>query len=342
MVALGRLLALGPDLLWHLSHREALPLTGRYRGFLAPLVLIAAGLLILLVNLEYIQSDSLLRLFDLWPLILILVGIELVANRTLPLRAAAATAAAATALAVIGAVVYVALAPPLPASGQGRRDYSGPIRGISQATLEVDLGAINLDLQGAPLGDDVYQAHFEFPAGQMPWALVELPPGQPPGQPPPARLEPSTGTVRIGESRSGFNWFGVGGRRRATIKINDSIPWAIRLHTGASRQTADLATVQVSRIEVDGGASHVELTLGRPSGTVPITVNGGATNVVIHRPAGTAARVRVSGGASTLDADGTRYVGQDDLAWESGYGAGSDRYDIRVDGGASNVSVDTR
>jgi hypothetical protein len=323
VVALGCVLAAGRDRPRRLPDSEALPLTGRYRGFLAPLILIAGGVLVLLANLDYIKWESLLRLLDLWPVVLILVGIQIIASRMLPASVAAATGTAAVALALIGAILYVALAPPLPPGTP--RDFSDKTQGLRQATLEIDLGSVRLDVRGAPLDSDLYQAHFDFPLGEGPRA----------------NLDRSAATVRIESGDHHFGWLGFGGRRHATIKLNDSVAWAIRVNSGASHQVLELSQVQVTRVDVDGGASHLELTLGKPSGEVPITINGGASHVVIRRPPGTAVRIRVSGGASSLSADGSQLSGHDELTWDSGYAGASDRYDIKIDGGASHVTLDT-
>jgi hypothetical protein len=323
VVALGCVLAAGRDRPRRLPHLEAVPLTGRYRGFFAPLILIAGGVLVLLANLDYIKWDSLLRLLDLWPVVLILVGIQIIAGRTLPASVAAATGTAAVALALIGAILYVALAPPLPPGTQ--RDFSDKAQGLSKATLELDLGSVRLDVRGAQLGTDLYQAHFDFPQGEVPRSS----------------LDRSAATVHVESGDYHFGWFGFGGRRQATIKLNESIAWAIRVNSGASHQVLELSRVQVTRVDVDGGASHLELTLGKPSGEVPITINGGASHVVIHRPPGTPVRIRVSGGASSLSADGTQLAGHDELGWDSGYAGASDRYDIKIEGGASHVTLDT-
>jgi hypothetical protein len=113
------------------------------------------------------------------------------------------------------------------------------------------------------------------------------------------------------------------------------------VNSGSSHQVLELSRVQVTRVDIDGGASHLELTLGRPSSQVPITINGGASHVVIHRPQGTPVRIRVAGGASSLSADGTQLAGHDELRWDSGYAGASERYDIKIEGGASHVTLDT-
>jgi hypothetical protein len=63
--------------------------------------------------------------------------------------------------------------------------------------------------------------------------------------------------------------------------------------------------------------------------------------VNIHRPAGTATSVAVSGGAVSLDADGrqTHAIGR--ANWDSpNFSSATDGYRIEINGGACTVTVD--
>jgi hypothetical protein len=95
---------------------------------------------------------------------------------------------------------------------------------------------------------------------------------------------------------------------------------------------------------VSGGASRVELTLPQPSGTVPVRVLGGASNVAIHRPEGVAAHVRVGSGSTHLAFDDQRFgaVGGEVSLQSPDYEGASDRYEITITGGASSLTIDTR
>ena len=99
--------------------------------------------------------------------------------------------------------------------------------------------------------------------------------------------------------------------------------------------------MKVSAIAVNTGASSEDMTLGQPNGIVPVEINGGALTVHIHRPSGTEASVRVSGGADSLTADGHSQHGIGDLMYDSSGFGGSDGYRITVNGGACTVTLDT-
>jgi hypothetical protein len=67
----GRLADTPPDA----PLRPNLQMRRHYRSFFWPVVLIVIGAIALLVDLNVISADRLYRLADLWPLILVVIGL---------------------------------------------------------------------------------------------------------------------------------------------------------------------------------------------------------------------------------------------------------------------------
>jgi len=133
-------------------------------------------------------------------------------------------------------------------------------------------------------------------------------------------------------------------RPAAEIALNARVPWDVEIRGGASRLVADLRGGRLGSFSLDGGASHLEVVLPAPSGTVAVVILGGASNVAIHRPEGVAARLRVGGGVTLLKFDDRRIGaagGKLDLQ-SRGYDGATDRYDVAVTGGANNATLDER
>src|SRR4030081_1302522 len=84
---------------------------GRYRSLLWPAMLILAGVFALLVNTGRIPVDRLYQLFDLWPLILIVIGLELIIRRSVRGPAGDVAAVLVVVIALGGAIVYLVAAP---------------------------------------------------------------------------------------------------------------------------------------------------------------------------------------------------------------------------------------
>lgn len=292
----------------------------RNRNLIAPAVLIAVGVLALLVNLGAIPTDRLYRLADLWPLLLVVLGLVLLINRArFPPNVEMTAAAVVVLLAVVGAAAYVAVGPAIPTSTQ-HMTASAPVESLKEATLEFDVGATTLHVQGSTsMVQDLFQAQITYSGPQ-----------------PSVDLDRSTGRVVVRQNSQ----FGYFGRQSLQIdmQINVAVRWAFVVNSGASMGTYDVPNVDLASIVINTGASTENITLPNPSGTVPVRINGGALTVHLHRPGGSAASVRVSGGAVSLTFDGStaRAVG----SVSAGTASAPDRFDVSVNGGACTVTMD--
>ncbi len=296
----------------------------RNRGLFWPAVLILIGVVALLVNAGAISSDRLYRLADLWPLILVVIGLELITRRALQGATGDLAAALIVLVAAGGAVAYVAVGPAIP-GGTQTLDTSATVGNLKQATLHVDVGAATMTVVGSSaLGADLYHAHIESS-----------------GPKPDVSLNRSTGDLQISQN----NAFGFFGSRRFVLdmQISSAVSWNISVNTGAASDTFKLSAVKVGSIELNTGASREDITLGTPTGIVPIMVDGGALTVHLHRASRTEASVQVSGGAVSLNADGRQYHGIGNESWQSnGYDGAADAYRVEVNGGACTVTMDTK
>jgi hypothetical protein len=295
----------------------------RYRGYFWPAVLILVGVFALLINARVIPVERLDRLVDLWPLILVVIGLEILVRRAVQGPVAELAAVLIVLLAIGGAAAYVALGPAIPVGVQ-TVDTSGKLVSLDHASVHVDAGAANITMQGSgSIGDDLFRAHIEYA-----------------GNRPDVSLDEANGDLQISQSNaSGF--FFRSHHFVLNLQLNSSVPWKIAVDSGASTDNFQLSHLHVVSIELNAGASHEDITLGAPSGTVPITVDGGAVTVNVHRPKGVAVSVAVSGGASNLTLDGKHSHAIGNLtAQTSNYDSASDRYQIQVNGGASTVTVD--
>jgi class 3 adenylate cyclase len=159
------------------------------------------------------------------------------------------------------------------------------------------------------------------------------------GSPPRVRERGGVITVEYGPRFRPTDW----SRQAADIRLNPSVGWRIEATRGITGLRADLSAARLLGMEVEHAAADAELTLGRPRGPVQLWFRGGARELAIHRPAGTAARLAVTGGSSGLTFDEQTYkavAGQ--ATWQtSGFDEATDRYDLTFARGVRNLVVDT-
>ena len=300
----------------------------RNRGLILPLILIGIGVVVLLANTGVLSQQAVGRLGDLWPLLLVILGLQLILNHTLPRRQATLIGLAVMAVIVIAAVAYATLAAATSVGAQ-KVDASAQSGGLTAATLDLNYSAATVDVNAADLGDRLYQVHVDYPAGE---------------NPPTISLDHENGRLEIHESSSfsPFHLFGSN-RRHIVLALTDRIPWTIQVGGGATNLSLDFRHLQLTKVEVSGGANRMDAQLPAAKGTVMLQVSGGASNLTLRAPTETQWRIGVSGGANAVTINGsTRGAFGGDFERQSpGYGTATNRYDIQISGGASHLDFRT-
>ena len=202
--------------------------------------------------------------------------------------------------------------------GKGGGEFSAPLGSMERGRLVFAHGAARLTLRAASGMDDLYRARFEGPA---------------------PKIEVEEGTVTFRRFRR-FTLFDLH-RHSEEVTLNAAVPWEIEVRGGAARIEADLGGLEVSSFVFKGKTSDLDLTLPEPAGTIPIRLSGSASKMSISRPAGVEARMNLKGGAATLTFDEQSFdaVGGKVRLQSPGYAGASDRYEIEVSGGASEISI---
>jgi DNA-binding MarR family transcriptional regulator len=198
-------------------------------------------------------------------------------------------------------------------------EFSAPLDSVDSGRLVFASGASRLTLRAASEMDDLYWARFE-------------------GAPP--KVEVEGGTVTFRYSRR-FQLFGDWRKHSEEVTLNAAIPWEVEVRGGAARTEADLTGLELSSFVLKSGTSNLTLALPEPSGVVPVRLLGGASKVSIRRPTGTEARLTMKGGASELTFGEQSFdaLGGKVRLQSPGYEGASDRYEIEVSGGASELTV---
>ena len=192
--------------------------------------------------------------------------------------------------------------------------------GVKAGRLEFRRGAARVTLSADPAMHELYRAQFD-------------------GSPPDIHVEGGTVSVEYPRRFRAFDW------RRAAVRLtlNGSIPWSIEVRGGLANMEADLTRLQLRSFDMTGGAANIDVTLPRPQGTVPVRLSGGAAGIAFHRPAGVPVGARLTGGAAKLQFDRQQLGAFGGLTRleTPGFEVAADRYDIRITGGASTVTIDT-
>ena len=293
--------------------------TYRYRSFFWPALLVLVGIVALLVNTGQIPIERLGQLVDLWPLVLIVIGIELILRRTVHGVVGDIAAALIVLLAIVGAASYVTLTPN-PAATK-TIDSSADLGNANAMTLSVNAGAASITVSDTAPSGQLYHAHIDYS-----------------GTAPTVRVDGTTNTLEIDQrDRNNFSIFQPR-KFVLTLQISHSVAWAMSFNSGAATIKMTVPNTHVSSLSFNTGAATDDLTLGTPGDTVPVEVNAGAVTVHLHRPSGVPVSTELSGAGLNLTVDGRSYHGLGHITASQDLGGAG--YDLRVNGGACTVTVD--
>jgi DNA-binding MarR family transcriptional regulator len=194
-----------------------------------------------------------------------------------------------------------------------------PLGPRASARIIAETSASRLRFGGALHGEDLIRATFDGPRPEV---------------------RSAAGSVTVRYRRSVLGAFAA---RKAVLALHGDLPWSIEVDGGVTDLTGTLAGIKLDRLEVAGGANHVDLDLPAPVGTATIRLNGVASSARFRRPLGVPVALRVDGGISHLRLDDQRVeqVSGDRRFTSTGFAGSENRYEIEILGGASDVRIAT-
>jgi len=302
----------------------------RRRGVFWPLLLIALGLLFLLQTLGFISGVSWLAIASLWPILLILIGLDIAFAGRWPVPTLVAEV-----LVIAAGLALVAYAPNLGprafvfgGSEPGESDVTVPRGGATELDLTLNAGATRAyRVSGG--ATELVEAHS---------ADSNL------------RVR-TTGTnrvnVRLDEvTPNGF--LRPAGEADIQVQVASDVPTSLTINVGAGQFDIDLSDIRVRTADVNVGASSMRFVLPKPTGDVPIDMNGGASTITVTVPDGVEARISTSGGLISIRSDnprlGSTSTGRGVFAGgtsfeTSGYATAHDRVTLTITAGASSIVI---
>ncbi len=286
----------------------------------------------LLNNLNVLPWSIWNQLWRLWPLILILVGLEILLGRRSP------------ALSFILILVVLAAGVGFVYANGGLRDAGNatptslavPLGGASKGDVRIQMGAGELNVDGS--GD---VGAGQLASGNLGYFENQSKPKQ--------STSVSSGTVQLtlmqGDSNgSPWSFFGPhNGTLTWDVHLSPEVPMKLRVETGAGNGDLDLEKLKITDLTVKRGAGNVTLTLPS-SGSTTGTIDGGVGNLDLVVPEGVAARLKVKIGIGNIDVDKSSFTKQGDDTYQSpNYSSDAkNRVDLTLDAGIGNVNVRTK
>jgi hypothetical protein len=291
-----------------------------------PLVLLGAGVLLLLNNLQILPWTIWRDLWPYWPVLLIFLGLEAFASG----RVAWGTLVALVLfIPIVGvAVSAVDLATywndaTHATDGAATPAFSQPFDGATSASVELeygagalDIGPLPADLQSTVMADGQVYGHESL------------------------RFD-ARSTVRDGQRRIRINPRDMGNHfdlGRLQLRLSPTTPTDLSIESGVSEMNLNLESLRIPNLSIETGASRANIILpahGQTNGKI----EGGAARIDVTVPQNVAARITIDGGPNQINIDEQRFPRQGDAYQSPGFETATDRVNLRIEVGATRLTV---
>ncbi len=295
------------------------------RGLSGAVILIMAGVALLLQNLGIIHIDW-LSLWRYWPVLLILLGLDVLLGRSI----VGSLAVALLSVAVVGAIIFwvgVRNAPPDLALGAVvTQTIEEDLNGAKTLSVEIELGAA--DAQIGALGDERIAAKGEFRVNGSLQPQIAY------------SVQGDRGYLTIGEPEREHAPFGPGFTGRLDLALNSSVPLDLTIRAGAGDLTLDLTEINLHSLTIEGGIGSITLVLP-PQGVFTAELSTGVGSFAITVPSELSALIEVDSGVGSIDVPAA-FVRQAESLWATpAYGA-AEHATIHISTGVGSVDIQNR
>lgn len=289
-----------------------------------PIILIGVGSILLLTNLGVIHGNPWTIIFQLWPVLLIALGLEILFGGATGWRA---IVSAALGLALVGGILWVLIAQPaLPglnfSSALQIKTISYPLSSVESARAELSFGAGTNRLYA--LGDSSNLIEGALQTYSPPTFAVTQS-----GDRADIRLSPGATTIYLPPFSPEEKW---------DIGLNPAVTYQVDLSMGVGQSKVDLGKFRLSGGKIDGGVGTSEMWLPN-KGTFTLTVNGGVGSLRIYVPHNMAVRVQFNGGLGSFTGMPRLQKVGDDVYETAGFSSAENAITLIINGGVGSVTL---
>ncbi len=293
-------------------------------SLVGPILMIGAGIIFLFNNLGWIDWSIWESLLRLWPLLLIIGGLDLIIGRR---SAVGGVVVALMAVAMLVGGVWtmngdLAASPTAIVNGE---TVAFPIDGAQKAVVKISLSTGELRLGDGAASANVLDGEIQNPKGE----------------------EIEEGNVREGDTlyttlavRDGASNIFPGNTRNNIwdLHLNQELPMTLAVSTGVGESTLDLRRLTLAGLDLNIGIGTTTVTLPR-QGDFSGEISGGIGRTVIRVPAELAVGLDIStgiGGKSVPDS----FRKEGDSYLSPAYVAAGGGVELDVSGGIGAIQVE--
>jgi len=280
-----------------------------HKGLGWGIILLFFGLVLLLVNLDIINWSVFRSFWVLWPLLLVVAGVSVLARH----RRFVVIIAWGAFLVLLVAYGYFYTQPDFRTSHRGFGTQAHTIaaeNGIDGALLRLDVDAGDIDITGG--GDSLAVMDTNDRRLNMT-----------------TRTSGGTQTVEIRDTHNVTFW-NFGGFH-SDVALASDIPWEIDVDTDAANTEIDMGELMVTDLTLEGDACNLKIQLSDNVPSCDISVRSDVSHITIVVPENVGVRYSIRGDIQHVDSHNVPFVQQDNGKQTEGYAQADTRVEMDLE-----------
>jgi hypothetical protein len=291
-----------------------------------PILLICLGSIFLLNNLGIVSWDVWMTIVRLWPLLLIVVGLDILLGRK-PGVWSLITLFLVFGLFVAGA--WLIQATNMVWAGEiNTYSFSQSINGANRADVNIDFDIGDLEISRSPESGILMEGELDITENER---LNQK-----------YIIQDGIGFLELGSIGTQYypSWIFNGwgeGHKDWMINLTDEIPLDLNIDTGAGQATIDLEGIHLEDLNVNSGIGETRVYLPS-SGSFTAWISQGIGELIVYVPADLIVRIHLDSGLGSESISGN-YVQSGDVYYSSDFDETGDWVELYVDGGIGDVRI---
>jgi hypothetical protein len=256
-----------------------------YRSLFWPVLLIGVGIVWTLSNLGIIPPANFSLLLRLWPLALIVIGLEILIGRRSTLLSAI------FGLAVVAVIVLVLVMGPAlglpPAPIPSTDTYREPVGSATSASVMLDLGSAHTTVKVLTGSNDLINANIEH-LGTINFNVSGS----------------QKKFISLSEVTNPTDWFVISAvfeELKWDIGLAPDLPIDLTINGGSGRGELDLSGLLLAGLKADVGSGAFKIHLPSSPNGYNASLNGGSGNLDLFLPSATGLSVHLEGGSGSIN-----------------------------------------
>lgn len=256
----------------------------RYRSFFWPMILIGVGLVWFLANINVIPNFNPLALFNLWPLLLIAIGLDLLFGRK------SALVGLLIGLGTIGAAIAILLtAPNLGVNTEAVTDlFKEPMAGVTSAVIDINSSSEPVNIHALNDSGNLFEAMI-IHTGAVDFRSSGTSEKH-------ITLSKRSISVQFFFWQLNFTNF----NQRWDIGLNPGVPIQLNVDSGTGSVQMDLSQLQLSGLYVDGSSGSLVIELPASAKAYAVDYEGGSGSLTLSLPSGSDVTLTLDSGSGSL------------------------------------------